>query len=172
MTRPPRVKNRFDKAENEEKMDVLKFRYSNMLYIMLAFSVWWFFMPILVWYITSLFIEDFHMGKLEYVFVSFLGFFGSVWINDGKGRAIFHDDYVEIIMGRKNKIIYFKEIVEMKSYYKKGYDFKMVVKTHNKSVSVRSSLFEVWKYDKEERLKREPELKKVYDKIYAMRKCL
>lgn len=36
----------------------------------------------------------------------------------------------------------------------------MVIKAHDKSIRIRSSLFEVWKHEKEDRLKHEPELKK------------
>jgi hypothetical protein len=126
-------------------------------------------MPLLVWYIVSSWvIENFHLDGNLFILIAFTGFFVSVWINDRKGRAVFHDNYVEIILGRRHKTIYIKEIIRMKCYYKKGRDFKMVIKTHDKSISIRCSLLEVWNVDKKERLKYEPELKKVYDKIYSI----
>jgi hypothetical protein len=106
------------------------------------------------------------LGGSLFILIGFGGFIVSVWINDRKGRAVFYDNYVEIIMGRRHKILYFKDIIRMKCYYKKGREFKMVIKTHNKRISIRCSLLEVWNVDKKDRLTYEPELKKVYDKIH------
>ena len=116
----------------------------------------------LVWYVVSRFIIEFHIGKSTNMAIAFSAIVLSICINNKKGKAIFYDNYVEIITHWQHRTIYFKEIVEITCSYKKGKNFNMKIKTLHDNITIRSSLWEVWN---NKQSNNEPELKNVYDKI-------
>ena len=144
-------------------MEEIKFRYSNMLSILLMWGILFFIVPILVCYTASFFVENFHINPRWYVFIGLSVFYISAVLNDKKGKAVFYDDHVEIFWSRSVKIR-ISEIVQMSCAYKKGRDFKMLVKTNSKNITIRSSFLETWNKKSENK----PQLKNVYDKIYAL----
>jgi len=144
-------------------MKKIEFRYTNSLFASLLWLLFGligaalFLLPSVekfsIWIIDKFDLTGFilvFLFVILYVVIIMIGsYYLSLKITDKKGVAIFSEDFVEIIMGRKYQIYYteiinlkYDEIITSRGVGKGGY--KLNIKTKNINLKIRNSIKELW----------------------------
>jgi len=149
-------------------MDKINFRYSNSAIANLLWLLFGIVGGLLLIstaaiqsYLSIWFVEKFNIVGLILVIIFAVGesvllilgsYYLSLTIEEKRGTAVFWDDYVKITKGRREIVINYMEItdikyseilVRVKGLRRSGY--KLEIKTKSINLKIRSSLKELWK---------------------------